>query len=75
MTLRQKVFLFLEEEIHAGSVDYVSPTVCLLPACASANSPAHVEPAGKAVTNKLDDMGTVRLVAVNGLILFLELMA
>lgn len=75
MNFLQKPFLLLEKEINAGGVDYVPPMVCLLPACASAIVPAYVERTGKAVTNKLDDMGTVRPVAVDGPILFLELMA
>ena len=60
-------------EFNAGGIVYVPPTDCLPPACASAHVPAYVERTGRVVTKKLNDMGTVRPMAVNGLILFLGL--
>jgi hypothetical protein len=73
MNFLPKPFSILEKEINAGGVDHVPSTVCLLPACASANTPACVERTGRAGTNKLDDRGSVRQAVENGLLLFMEL--
>ncbi len=73
MNFLQKPFLHLEKEISVGGVDHVPPAECPRPARASANTPAHVEPTGKAVTKKMDGMWIVRPVAVNGPILSSEL--
>jgi len=75
MKFAQNIIVIQKNEFNAGGIDHVPPTGCLPPACASANVPAHVDRTGKAVTNKLDGMGTVRPVTLNGLILFLELMS
>jgi len=60
-------------EFNAGGFAHVPPAGCLLSACVSAYVPANVEPLGAAGTNKSGDMVTVRLMAVNCLILFLGL--
>lgn len=60
-------------EFNAGGMVYVPPTGCLPPACASAHVPAYVERTGRAVTKKMNAMGTVRPMVVNSLILFSEL--
>ncbi len=73
MKSAQKIFLFLQKEFYAGGIVHVPPALCLPPAHASANVPAYVERVGKAVTNKLNDIRTVRPVTVNAPVLFLEL--
>ena len=73
MTLPQNMNIPQRNEFTADGIVYVPPTACLLPAYISAHVPAYVEPTGKAVTNKSDDIGSVRPVAGNGLILFSEL--
>ncbi len=73
MNLLQNMNVIQKNEFNAGGIDHVPPALCLPPARASAHVPAYVERTGKAVTKKLNDMGTVRPVAVNGPILFLEL--
>ena len=75
MNFTQNMNVIQRNESNAGGIVHVPPAGCPPPACASANVPAYVEPTGKAVTKKMNDMGTVRPVAVNDLILFLELMA
>ena len=73
MNFAQNINLNQRNEFNAGGIVYVPPTCCLPPACASAHVPAYVERTGKAVTKELNDMGTVRPMAVNSLILFSEL--
>ena len=73
MKFAQNRNVIQRNEFNAGGIVHVPPALCLPPARASAHLPAYVEPTGKAVTKKLNDMGTVRPVAVNSLILFLEL--
>ncbi len=73
MKSAQKIFLFLQKKFHAGGIAHVPPAVCLPPAHASAHVSAYVERLGAAVTNKLDEIWTVRPIAGNSLILFLEL--
>lgn len=68
----QKPFLLLKKEINAGGIAHMPPAGCLLPAHTSACVPAYVERTGQAETKKLNEMGTVRSVAGNGSILFLE---
>ena len=59
MNFRQKQISLWEKEIHAGGLVHVPPTACLLPACASAYTPARVERTGRAETNKYIGMGRV----------------
>jgi len=73
MNFTQKINVNQRNEFNAGGMVYVPPTGCPPPACASAHVPAYVERTGKAGTNNWDDVGTVRPVVVNGLILFSEL--
>ena len=73
MNFTQNINVNQRNEFNAGGIVYVPPAGCLPPACTSAHVPAYVEPTGKAVTKKMNDMGTVRPVAVNSPILFLEL--
>ena len=73
MNFAQNINVNQRNEFNAGGIVYVPPALCLPPACASAHLPAYVEPTGKAVTKELNDMGTVRPMAVNSLILFSEL--
>jgi len=73
MKFAQNMNVIQRNEFSAGGIDHVPPTLCLPPARASAYIPAYVDPTGSAVTKKLNAMGTVRPVAVNGLILFLGL--
>jgi len=73
MNSTQNINVNQRNEFNAGGIVYVPPTCCLPPACASAHVPAYVEPTGKAVTKKMNDLGAVRPMAVNSLILFSEL--
>ena len=73
MKFPQKAIVVLEKYLHAGGSDHVPPTHCPRPACASANTPAHVERSGRLVTKKIDHMWTVRPIPANGPILSLEL--
>ena len=73
MNFLPNYFLLLKKEIHAGGTLSVPPALCPPPACASAHVPAYVEHTGKAGTNNWDDVGTVRPMVVNSLILFSEL--
>ena len=73
MKFAQNINVIQKNEFNAGGIAHVPPALCLPPARASAHVPAYVEGTGKAVTKKLKDMGTVRPVAVNSLILFLGL--
>ena len=73
MNSTQKINVNQRNEFNAGGIVYVPPALCLLPADVSAHIPAYVERTGKAVTKELNDMGTVRPMAVNSLILFSEL--
>ena len=73
MNFTQNINVNKRNEFNAGGFVYVPPTGCLPPACASAHVPAYVERTGKAVTKKLNDMGTVSPVIGNSLILFSEL--
>lgn len=73
MNFTQKINVNQKNELNAGGIVYVPPTGCLPPACASAHIPAYVERTGKAVTKKLNDIGPVRPMTVNSLILFSEL--
>lgn len=52
MNSLQKPLLLLTRKIRAGGGDYAPPTVCLLPACASAYVAARVERTGGAETKK-----------------------
>ncbi len=69
MNFHQKSFLQLSAKITAGGIDYGQPTVCLLPACASAHAPAYVERTGRPGTKKLRANGSVRPVIENGPVL------
>ena len=73
MSFTQNINVNQRNEFNAGGIVYVPPAGCLLPACTSAHVPAYVERTGKAVTKKMNAMGTVRPMAVNSLILFSEL--
>lgn len=73
MKFAENMNVIQRNEFNAGGIDHVPPALCLPPARASAHVPAYVERIGKAVTKKLNDMGTVGPVAVNSPILFLEL--
>ena len=73
MIFAQNMNVIQKNEFNAGGIDHAPPALCLPPARASAHVPAYVEGAGKAVTKKLNDMGTMRPVAVNSPILFLGL--
>jgi hypothetical protein len=73
MKFVQNMNAIQKNEFNAGGNVHVPPALCLPPARASAHVPAYVERTGKAITKKLNAMGTARPVAVNGLILFLEL--
>jgi peroxiredoxin len=73
MNFTQNINVNQRNEFNAGGIVYVPPTCCLPPACASAHVPAYVERTGKAVTKKLNDMGTVRPATGNSLISFSEL--
>ncbi len=73
MKFAQNMNVIQRNEFNAGGIDHVPPALCLPPARASAHVPAYVELTGRAVTKKMNDMGTVRPVAVNSLFLFLEL--
>lgn len=74
MKFAQNMNVIQRNEFNAGGIVHVPPALGLPPARASAHAPAYVERTGKAVTKKMNDMGTVRPVAVNSLILFLGLM-
>ena len=65
MNFTQNINVNKRNEFNAGGIVYVPPALCL--------PTAYVEPTGKAVTKELNDMGTVRPMAVNSLILFSEL--
>ena len=71
MNFHQKPFLQLRTKINAGGIDHVPPTLCLLPACASAHVPAYVERTGRAGTKNFHTNGTVRHVIENGFVLHL----
>ena len=73
MKYAQNTNVIQKNELNAGGIVYVPPALCLPPACASAYLPAYVEPTGKAVTKKMNDLGAVRPMAVNSLISFSEL--
>ncbi len=73
MNFTQNINVNQRNEFNVGGIVYVPPTCCLPPACASAHVPAYVERTGKAVTKKMNAMGTVRPMAVNSLISFSEL--
>jgi peroxiredoxin len=73
MNFTQNINVNQRNEFNVGGIVYVPPALCLPPACASAHVPAYVERTGKAVTKKMNAMGTVRPMAVNSLILFSEL--
>ena len=73
MNFPQNINVNQRNEFNAGGIVYVPPALCLPPACASAHVPAYVERTGRAVTKKLNDMGTVSPVTGNSLILFSEL--
>jgi peroxiredoxin len=73
MNFTQNINVNQRNEFNVGGIVHVPPTGCLPPACASAHVPAYVEPIGKAVTKKMNDLGAVRPMAVNSLILFSEL--
>jgi peroxiredoxin len=73
MNFTQNINVNQRNEFNAGGIVYVPPTCCLPPACASAHVPAYVERTGKAVTKKMNAMGTVRPMAVKSLISFSEL--
>ncbi|CAG0965299.1 hypothetical protein ANAEL_00867 [Anaerolineales bacterium] len=73
MSFPQKQIKGMKKEINAGGTDNVPPTLCPPPAHISACVPAYAERTGKAVTKKLNDMGPVRPMTVNGLISFSEL--
>ncbi len=73
MNFTQNINVNQRNKFNAGGIVYVPPTGCLPPARASAHLPAYVERTGKAVTKKLNAMGTVRPMAVNSLIMFSEL--
>jgi len=62
-----------KNEFNAGGTWTMPPALCLPPARASAHVPAYVERVGRAVTKKMNDMRSVRPVAVNSHRLFLEL--
>ena len=73
MNFAQNINVNQWNEFNVGGMVYVPPTGCLPPACASAHVPAYVERTGRAGTNNRDDVGTVRPMVVNSLILFSEL--
>ena len=73
MNLPQNMNVPQGNEFNAGGMVYVPPAGCLPPACASAHVPAYVERTGRAGTNNWGDVGTVRPMIVNSLILFSEL--
>lgn len=75
MNFARNTNVLQKNEFNAGGNVHVPPTDCPRPARASANSPAHVERTGRPVTQKMDDMRTVRPVPANGLILSSELTA
>ena len=73
MKCAQNMNVIQRNEFNAGGIDHVSSALCQPPARASAHLPAYVEHTGRPATKKMKDMGTVRPVAVNSSILFLEL--
>ena len=73
MNFTQTINVNQWNEFNVGGMVYVPPTGCLPPACASAHVPAYVERTGSAGANNWDDVGTVRPMVVNSLILFSEL--
>lgn len=73
MNFTQKINVPQRNEFNVGGFDHVPPALCLLPADVSAYIPAYVERTGRAGTNNWDDVGTVRPMVVNSLILFSEL--
>ncbi len=73
MNFTQNINVNQRNEFNVGGIVYVPPTDCLPPARVSAHVPAYVERTGRAGKNNWGDVGTVRPMVVNRLILFSEL--